>query len=163
MVAGLGAGDRALATGGPLQREAERELPAQRPPPLPVRPQLGCGKGRRARLGGRGSSHGWGGIGALGQILGFFQAYTEATVSHMGTRVAGGVGRTGGQFSACLKPEKGLPAERARAPSQAKTPRLKLSSECLSRGSGGQETHEKEAFLCGARARGSRGPVPPQT
>lgn len=54
MVAGLGAGDRALATGGLLQREAEREAPAQRPPPLPVRPQLGCGKGRRVGLGGRG-------------------------------------------------------------------------------------------------------------
>lgn len=69
---GLGAGDRALAPGGPLPREAEREVPAQRRPALPVSGTWAAG-GQACVLGAEGSPAGgedWG----TGSDSRFFQA-----------------------------------------------------------------------------------------
>lgn len=105
-VAGRGAGDRALAAGGPLHREAEREVPAQRPPPLPVSGGWAVGRAGVCAEGAEGSSRRWGGVGAQGQILRYFQAFVEATFTCVGTRLAGGVGRPGRPRSASLKPKR---------------------------------------------------------
>lgn len=91
------------------------------------------------------------GVGAQGQVLGFS--------SCLGTRLAGGGGGGQGGSPQPLSKERRASGQRGGASPQPDTPRCRLFSPCLSRGSGDQEAQEKRRPGVGHRT-GVQRPCP---
>lgn len=155
---------RALATGGPPHKEAGKGGASSKPAIAALSPAAGLWEGQGcAPRGQRAAPTGGGtprrGVRAQGQVR--FSRHTQKPCSAVWALDWVGCGEDREEGHTSLKLKKGLLAEEAGAPPLPNTPRPKLFSQYLSRGSRGQESPEKEALLCGAKGRGVKALSPP--